>query len=193
MNEEGGKNYDDELMEAAARLAKEVTPERDLWPGIAEAIATPGKPSRTPWNSVWAQAAAVVLLIAGSSGVTYLALTGDADPVSPVAEGPAYVFEPVSARFGGMYNLGPDFVDARLSLSARMDGELSRLTPEQREEVAKNIELIRTAIEDINRALTDDPDNALLQKLLINTYREELDLMMRVDSITNAAMRRGDI
>ena len=193
MNEEGRKNHDDELMAAAAKLAKEVTPERDLWPRIAEAIAEPVKPRRTAWNGVWAQAAAVVLLIAGSSGITYLAVRDDADPLSPVAEGPAYVFEPVSARFGGLYNLGPDYVDARLSLAAKMDDELKRLTPAQREEVAKNIEVIRTAIEDINKALVNDPDNALLQKLLINTYREELDLMMRVDSITNAAMRRGDI
>lgn len=193
MNENGKQSYDDDLMAAAGKLAKEVSPERDLWPGIAEAIVEPDKPARKRWKNGWAQAAAVVLLTAGSSGITYLAVTDDTDPVSPVAEGPAYVFEPVSARFGGMYNLGPDFVDARLSLAAKMGNELDRLTPAQREEVAKNITLIRTAIEDINKALTDDPDNALLQKLLINTYREELDLMMRVDSITNAAMRRGDI
>ena len=53
--------------------------------------------------------------------------------------------------------------------------------------------MIRKAIDDINTALAAEPDNDLLQKLLLKTYREELDLMMRVDSITNAAMRRGDI
>ncbi len=92
-----------------------------------------------------------------------------------------------------MYNLGPDYQDARRSLAAKLDEELSRLTPEERDNVQKNIEVIRTAIDDINLALAEEPDNALLQKLLINTYREELDLMIRVDGITSAAMRRGDI
>ena len=59
--------------------------------------------------------------------------------------------------------------------------------------VQKNMQVIRTAIDDINTALAEEPDNALLQKMLISTYRDELDLMMRVDGITSAAMRRGDI
>ena len=71
--------------------------------------------------------------------------------------------------------------------------KLSRLTAEEREVVQKNIAVIRTAIDEINRALAQEPDNALLQKMLISTYREELDLMIRVDGITSAAMRRGDI
>jgi hypothetical protein len=92
-----------------------------------------------------------------------------------------------------MYNLGPDYQDARRTLAAKLDDELSRLTPEERENVRKNIDVIRVAIEDINRALAAEPDNALLQRLLISAYREELDLMIRVDGITSAAMRRGDI
>jgi len=103
------------------------------------------------------------------------------------------VFEPVSGSFGSMYNLGPDYQDARRTLAAKLDDELSRLTPEERENVQKNIDVIRVAIEEINSALAEEPDNVLLQKLLISTYREELDLMIRVDGITSAAMRRGDI
>lgn len=193
MNEEGKKNFDDELMAAAGQLAKEVTPGRDLWPGIEQAISQPAQPPRPWWLNGWAQAAAVVLLIAGSSGVTWLAMNEDSDPVPPVAEGPALLFEPVSARFGSMYTLGPEYADARRSLVAKIDDELARLTPEQREGIEQNLAVIRRAIEDINEALAEQPDNTLLQSLLLSTYREELDMMMRVDSITNAAMRRGDI
>lgn len=195
MNEESYKNFDDELMAAAKKLSAEVKPERDLWPGIEQAISRPATSPGTVWNSVWAQAAAVVLLIAGSSGVTYLAVQEDADQVSPVvSDGPVLVFEQVSsARFGSRYNLGPDYQDARRTLAVKIDDELNRLMPEERAEVEKNLDVIRKAIDDINKALAAEPDNELLQKLLLNTYREELDLMMRVDSITNAAMRRGDI
>ncbi len=193
MNETDDKNFDDELMAAAAGLKTEVSPGRDLWPGIEQAISQPAKPARTVWNSVWAQAAAVLLLVGGSSGVTYLAITKDANVLSPVAAGPALVFESVSGSFGSMYNLGPDYQDARRSLAAKLDQELSRLTPEERDNVQKNMDIIRAAIDDINLALAEEPDNTLLQKLLISTYREELDLMIRVDGITSAAMRRGDI
>ena len=193
MNETDDKNFDDELMAAAADLNTDVTPGRDLWPGIEQAISQPAKPARTAWNSVWAQAAAVLLLVGGSSGVTYLAVTDHATVVSPVAGGPTLVFDSVSGSFGSLYNLGPEYQDARRSLAAKLDEELSRLTPEERDNVQKNIEVIRTAIDDINLALAEEPDNALLQKLLISTYREELDLMIRVDGITSAARRRGDI
>jgi hypothetical protein len=193
MNETDDKNFDDELMAAAADLNTEVSPGRNLWPGIEQAISQPAKPARSVWNSVWAQAAAVLLLVGGSSGVTYLVITKDANVLSPVAAGPALVFESVSGSFGSMYNLGPDYQDARRSLAAKLDQELGRLAPEERDNVQKNIEIIRAAIDDINLALAEEPDNALLQKLLISTYREELDLMIRVDGITSAAMRRGDI
>jgi hypothetical protein len=193
MNEISDKNFDDELMATAAELATEVKPERDLWPGIEQAISQPTRPSRTVWNSVWAQAAAVLLLVGGSSGVTYLTMTDDAESVPPVVEGPTLVFETASASFGSMYHLGPDYQDARRSLAVKVEEELSRLTPEERAEVQKNIDVIRAAIDDINKALAAEPDNALLQKMLLNSYREELDLMMRVDQITSAAMRRGDI
>ena len=193
MNETDNNNFDDELMAAAAGLTTEVTPDRDLWPDIKQAISQPARPARTVLNSVWAQAAAVLLLVGGSSGVTYLAVTDDASPLSPVANGPALIFEPVSGSFGSMYNLGPDYQDARRSLAAKVDDELNRLTPEERANVEKNIEVIQTAIDEINKALAEEPDNALLQRLLLNTYREELDLMIRVDGITSAAMRRGDI
>ena len=193
MNETDNKNFDDELMAAAAELATEVMPERDLWPGIEQAISQPAKPARTVWNSVWAQAAAVLLLVGGSSGVTYLAMTDGAETSPVAANGPVLIFEPVAGSFGSMYHLGPDYQDARRSLAAKVDEELGRLTPEERAEVQRNIAVIRTAIEDINKALAEEPDNALLQKLLLSTYREELDLMMRVDGITSAAMRRGDI
>ena len=72
MNETDNSNFDNQLMAAAAELTTEVTPERDLWAGIEQAISQPAPLKRTVWNSVWAQAAAVLLLVGGSSGVTYL-------------------------------------------------------------------------------------------------------------------------
>jgi hypothetical protein len=193
MNDIDDKNFDDKLMAAAAGLATEVKPGRDLWPGIEQAISKPARPARTAWNTVWAQAAAVLLLVGGSSGVTYLAVTDSTNVTSPVAGGPTLVFESVSGSFGSQYNLGPAYLDAQRDLAGRLDDELSQLTPEVREAVETNIKAIRSAIADINVALAEDPDNVLLQELLLSTYREELTLMKQVNGINRSAMRRGDI
>jgi hypothetical protein len=195
MNDTDNTQFDDQLMAAAAALGTEVAPGRDLWPEIEQAIALPATPARTAWNSVWAQAAAVLLLVGGSSGVTYLAVSDNVVETIQIANVTplALRFEPVSGSFGSLYNLGPGYQDVHRSLSAKVDGQLELLGAEEREVVQKNIEIIRLAIDEINTALAAEPDNALLQKLLISTYREELDLMIRVDGITSAAMRRGDI
>jgi hypothetical protein len=197
MNLKSDNKFENELTDAAARLALEVKPERDLWPAIQQAISKPvneAMPQRSAWNTVWAQAAAVLLLVGGSSGLTYLTMSGDNNPVSPLmTEGPALVFEPVSGSFGSQYHLGPDYLDAKRDLEASLDEQLERLSPETRDAVQANIETIRSAIEDINKALTEEPDNVLLQKLLISTYREELALMQHVGGIAKVAMYRGDI
>jgi hypothetical protein len=70
---------------------------------------------------------------------------------------------------------------------------LLRLSPEAREEVEQNLAIIRGAILQINEALQKEPDNALLQELLLNTYREELALMRRVGGLTQHVMSRKDI
>jgi hypothetical protein len=194
MNERDDNANDTGLMAKAAKLSTAVTPERDLWPGIEQAITAPSRRERSMWNTVWAQAAAVVLLVGGSSGLTYLAMTGDDDATVPGVSGTqALTFEPVSGSFGSQYNLGPDYLDARRVVSGNLDEQLGKLSPEAREAVQRNMATIQKAIEDINLALAEDPDNVLLQQLLIDTYHDELALMRQVDGISNAAMYREDI
>ena len=107
-------NYDerdDELLAMASQLSTEVAPQRDLWPGIEAAIAPP---QRARWSPLFAQAAAVVLLVAGSSGVTYMAVTDKYESDRPVLTQPVLpnmLFEETS--FGGKYTLGSGFQDAR--------------------------------------------------------------------------------
>ncbi len=180
------ENFDDKLDRAARRLATEIAPERDLWPGIEQAIAVP-QPARRA--SALGRAAAVVLLVAASSAVTYLLVSESERPVVSVA--PELVFE--QAAFGGNYHLGPGFLDARNSLRAELDVELARLSPEAQQDIQANLELIHAAIVDINRALEQEPDNALLQLKLLRAYREELTLLRRVGGLTRNVMTRNDI
>ena len=186
----------DPLMVAARQLPQGVAPGRDLWPGIAGALeerreAPSGGAPR--WNRLFAQAAAVLLLVGGSSGVTWLAMKQDAPLVATEPSSTVLNFQPVAGSFGSQYHLGAEFVEARNDLEARLDEELERLSPETRAEVEANLNTIRAAIVEINLALANEPDNALLQQLLVNAYRDELAVMSRVDGMASSVMRRNDI
>src|SRR5690606_1337643 len=186
----------DPLMLAARQLPQGIAPGRDLWPGIAAGIEEQREaPSRrgAGWNRLFAQAAAVLLLIGGSSGVTWLAMKQDAPAVATEPSAEVLKFQPVAGSFGSQYHLGAEFVEARNSLEARLDEELKRLSPETRAEVEANLNTIRAAIVEINLALANEPDNALLQELLMNAYRDELAVMSRVDGMASSVMRRNDI
>ena len=193
MTENDHNQFDDELMARARDLAREIQPQRDLWAQIETAITRPASPSILPWTRYLAQAAAVILLVGGSSGLTYLAVSTDNAGVSPGTPTNGIQLNARSASFGNQYTLGPDFQDARRDLEGRLEQELERLSPEARSEVKMNMRTIRAAIDEINKALADEPDNVLLQELLLSSYQEELALMRKVNGITNVVMLRQDI
>ncbi len=183
---------DDKLMRAARGLATEISPARDLWPGIAEAISAPRK---SRWSPVLAQAAAAVLLVGASSLVTYLAVTydaGDASAQSMTVVAPqGLIFD--WAAFGGEDTLAAVYGRAGGNIGSTLDRELASLSPEAREDVERNLAVIRRAIEDIATALEKEPDNVFLQELLVQAYSNELELMNRISSMTQRVMARRDI
>ena len=198
MSDDRQTDFDSDLMAAASRLERDVAPARDLWPGIEAAMAEstgPAKPTVnvSPWTKYLAQAAAVLLLVGGSSGLTYLAVKGDDSRVTPAPQGSVMPLNALSASFGDRYTLGPDFQDARRDLEGRLQVELDRLSPEARAEVEENMRTIRAAIDEINQALANEPDNVLLQELLLSSYQEELALMRTVNGITSNVMLRQDM
>ena len=130
-----------------------------------------------------------MLLVGASSALTYVVVKDDANPVNGVSS--KLVFE--QAAFGGNYHLGPGFQDARNSLRAQLDVELTRLSPEARQDIQANLDVIHAAIVEINTALEKQPDNVLLQSKLLSAYREELSLLRRVSGLTRNVMTRNDI
>jgi hypothetical protein len=177
---------EDELEALAGRLATGIRPERDLWPDVEAAIS---RPQRSRWTPRFAQAAAVILLVGASSGLTWLSTRDQVQVIEVVPRGVAVE----QASFGGRYALGVGYQEAHRDLEARLETELARLSPEAREEVELNLAMIRGAIGQINEALAEEPDNPLLQELLLQTYKEELTLMQRVGGLTRRVMSRGDI
>lgn len=177
---------DDELIAAAGSLSTEISPAKDLWPGIAAAIA---QPRRSRWLPMLAQAAAVVLLVGGSSGLTYLLVKEEPQVVRVAMQ--ELQFE--KTAFGAEHTLGSVYRSAQGDYQAQLDVQLARLSPEARADIEKNLMLIKDAIAEINRALEKNPDNVLLQDLLVRSYREQHALMRRVGSLTEDVMLRKDI
>lgn len=196
-DDNGYDNGRDELAALARQLPAGIAPRRDLWPGIEAAIAGGENRRRGGWGPGWnkllAQAAAVVLLVGGSSGITWLVATSTTDVAPPSGATRQLATQPVSTGFADNYELGAEFMDARESLASRLEDELDRLPPQTRSEVRQNIVRIRAAIHEIKLALAEQPDNALLQELLVSMYREELTVMRRVEGLASSSMRRTDI
>lgn len=180
------KDNDDRLGTAAARLAQDISPQRDLWPGIENAITAP---RRSRWMPLFAQAAGVVMLVGASSLLTYFVVKDEQRVIEVVR--PVLTTETVA--FDGRSLLGLEYNQALGRAQTKLDRELERVSPATRADVERNLAVIRQAIADIDRALEKEPDNELLQELLSRAYREELSIMQRVGSLTQQTMRRQDI
>jgi hypothetical protein len=179
---------DDKLMQEARRLATEVSPGRDLWPGIAEAIAKPAT-RYSRWTPMLAQAAAVLALVGGSSMVTWYLVSEEPQVIE--------VYRPALhaelAAYGDRESLGQDYDRVHGEVASQLKAELEKLSPEARADVERNMAVINQAIADIGEALNREPDNELLRDLLADAYREELVIMQRVGTLTRQVMARQDI
>lgn len=174
-------------------LPRSVQPERDIWPEILDRITAP-QPVQPRWGfpGGWPAAlAAGLVLMAVSSLATWQIVDrrhdGSNGPAAMVSSGPA-----VPARLAGMQGLGDQYRLDREQLAEAFDDRLRQLQPETREAVLANLRDIQRALTEINSALDADPNNVLLQQLLVATYQEELAVFDQVNRIVAASPRRSD-
>lgn len=167
-----------------ARALGPVEPERDLWPGIADAIgpprviafpATRSRPApRGLFLTVPQLAAAAAILILFSAAATWWAGPGvGAREVASAAPGggvPASV-----ARLG--VAPPPELARELAALEGVLDEASARLDPNTVRILEKNLGVIERAIEESVRALEVDPSNAFLRDHLERAYREKADFL----------------
>lgn len=185
-------------LDAALReLPRGLEPARDLWPQIAARIddaraAAPATDrSRGPgWR--W-QAAAAVLLVAGSSLLTATLLDRN-EPAGPAAvTAPSTATGPVPAdvvtmpaAFGPAGRLDPEYLAARQQLTQALGQRIAALPPSSRARLEFNLGEMRRAADEINSALAGQPGDPLLEELLLNTYQDELAMLANVNQLTNS-------
>jgi len=97
------------------------------------------------------------------------------------------------AAFGNDHTLDSIYGRAAGNVEASLDREMRNLSAEAREDVKRNLAVIRQAIDDISLALEAEPNNEFLQDLLVQAYGNELALMNRVGNMTHRVMARKDI
>jgi len=195
------------IREDAASLPP-MEPSRDLWAGIAERIEAPviELPSRqaapaAPRRRTWQLAAAAVLLMAVSSGVTYL-VTGSGqratgsglaaiDSVNssgPAAVTPGVVVPPRPSRDKGspvLVSSEPMAPDVMYDLEI---GRLRKILEERKGDldtatvsaVEKSLKAIDKAILDARQALATDGSSQFLNEQLNKALEKKLGVLRRV-------------
>lgn len=164
------------LAHLTRHLRREVEPVRDLWPAVrrrlegAETRPVETSETRTSWIgwAGWAVAAAAMVLAFQLPE----ALNDPPPPASPTVARPEILELPIEqVRLGRL--------EARTRLRRVLD-EDSSISPATRAIVERNLETIDEALAEIQRALTADPGNATLYRLLHATYRQEAEIVAQI-------------
>ena len=182
------------LNEKVAGLPREIAPQRDLWAGIRDQI-TPGEAgaagARSARSYPLLRLAAVMAVAAVSSLATWWIVELGRASSSVVGNDGGVEF--VAYRFGPRHMLGPQYTEVREDLVAAVNERLHRLDSETREIVKRNLLQIRQSMTQINAALEGDPENILLQRLLLSVYQEELRVLSNVNQMTEFVSARTEI
>jgi len=154
---------DETLRKAVESLPREMTPERDLWPGIATRIM----PRRHRLQS-WPVAAGIACLIALGAIFAALSLHRQPAPATLASRPPVTRPRPIAAA------PSPDERTRMIAATIMRSTHQDLLT---RAVLLKNLDIVETSITHIQQALNEDPANPGLQPLLYQQYRNEATLV----------------
>lgn len=154
---------DETLRKAVECLPRELTPGRDLWPGIAARIA-PRRHRFQPWSI----AAGIASVVAIGAILAALSLHRQQAPATLASRPSATQPRPVAA--GPSQNERTRMLAAAIRRSTRQD-------PRTQAVLLANLDLVETSITRIQRALDEDPGNPGLQPLLYQQYLNEATLV----------------
>lgn len=170
-------------------LQRDVPPPRDLWPGIEAAIRAGGATQATPSAAArWRPPRWALGLVAGL-GLLANGIWIGRVMLPPAHTSPAVETAATSALLNAAsFTPGPAYEAARAAQLAQLPARLAELPQPTREQVRLSLETLERSIQEIKAALGQEPANALLHSLLIDTYQEE----MRVLTTLNAAAVAGE-
>lgn len=178
-----------DLLARTAQLPREIEPPAEAWDTIRAAIAVQDRPRIAFWQKPAFLLAASMLLVAGSSLVTALALRGRVpdnvvataavspavspadEHAEPGADAPATL-----AEFTAREN---DYISTASRLQAMIESDRVQLAPGTLEKLRESVRIIDGAILEARRALAEDPANTQLMEMLSTSYSQKVDLLER--------------
>jgi len=173
-----------DLEARVAQLPREIEPPADSWIAIRKGIAEDKRTSR-PSVRIWQRpvylAAAALLLVAGSSVVTAIALGRRAPSDSGVAVASRDASRPqgAPATLAEFTLVENEYISTVNRLSESLESEDMQLAPETIAKLRESLRVIDEAILEARRALAADPANKELVEMLSTSYNHKLDLLRR--------------
>jgi anti-sigma factor RsiW len=156
------------VVRAAAELPETSVEPRDLWPGIAERLEAAPR-TRRRWQP-WLAAAAMLVAVSGAWWAGRWSAAPSPHSVAPSTDAVRATAES-SADFRQEYRRARDELDALLA--ARREG----MSPENLIIVEESLCVIDRAIEDIESALLDNPEDPNLNRSLRLAYDRQLHVL----------------
>jgi hypothetical protein len=172
------------LLAQAAALPRAMSPGRDLWPEIQDALRDDGRgrvlgfPRRPVFVIGLAAAAALVMVL--------LAPRHDEGPTGTEGGGaPAFVSESPLADLRGAE---ADYERAANALMATLQAHQDRLAPETLRSVEQNLAVIDEALREVRAALDQEPGNPELFRMLATTHRKKVEVLQRVVKLSTSRL-----
>ena len=176
------------LVDAASRLPRGISPERDLFPEIVERVEyndvgisvkhTPRR--RIPWMGI-----AAAWLIVSIAGAMALMLRGAGDEQPSVTQPSAGAMlasaddaEPLDAVIG-------DYRAAAEELWASIEARRDSFSPETLAVLDKNLAIIDKAIGDVQATLEADPQSRGRALALTAMHEQKVELLRRVSRLSS--------
>ncbi len=168
MNDDARPRWlDDEI----ARLPRQMSPPRNLWPGIFARIARPARASRTLSLAV----AASVLLSGAAALFAYQSYRLQAQQAN-------YVRATIDAVVVPYHAAGASHEAIWSARRADANDEIAA-------EIDRNLVVLRTAQAQLRASLELDPDDAILVGMLRFVLQRELDLLQQASGMSTHAMQ----
>jgi len=148
----------------------------------APAIPPRLRPARPSWLAAAAMVASVAVGVWIGRSVLPGVSSGVSGPAGAVATNPPadVVAATQATAFDAAYLNDPRYQRQRAALVRSLPARLAALPPPARAKVLASLATIRKAKQDLEAALGKDPSNALLQELLVDTYQDEMRVLIDV-------------
>jgi anti-sigma factor RsiW len=173
------------LLDRATTLSRELEPPAEAWLALRDSLGPRSRRAPVaarPWIRGWMlRAAAAMVLIAGSSALTVLALRsrfGEPVPNAPPPTVMARAAAPAVVRA-----VDQSYIGVVEELTATLRAQRRSLAPATVATLERTLRVIDDAIAEARDALAADPGNSALLDILSANYEQKVELLRRASEL----------